>query len=234
MPRNFIFVLSWLVTVWILRSRLAGHKVKLRDALYNAGAPIISTILVVGLILVQLLPALIALILFSAAVATQFLANPFAAIIFALVAGGLLLLSLYWLVGSVVALVVVTVPGMYPMKAVQVAGDLVTSRRLRVIFRILWCLVVVLLFFGITMIPIIILDNLLKNVWQVVSLDIPIVPVTLMVVSSIAVIFVASYIYLFYRHLVSREADKPELPDVSEQVKKVGKGGKHVGAKKRR
>ena len=42
-----IFVLlTWLTTVWLLRHILAGHAIRLRDGLYNAGAPIVATFFV--------------------------------------------------------------------------------------------------------------------------------------------------------------------------------------------
>src|SRR5919202_821961 len=36
-------LMIWLTTVWLLRAIMAGEKPKLRDGLYNAGAPLIST-----------------------------------------------------------------------------------------------------------------------------------------------------------------------------------------------
>ena len=36
-------LLMWLTTIWLLRVYMAGKKPRLRDALYNAGAPIIGT-----------------------------------------------------------------------------------------------------------------------------------------------------------------------------------------------
>ena len=41
-----IFLILWLVTIFLLRHRLADHEIKLRDGLYNAMAPLISTFLV--------------------------------------------------------------------------------------------------------------------------------------------------------------------------------------------
>ncbi len=70
------------------------------------------------------------------------------------------------------------------------------------------------------MIPVMILDNMLKSEWELVSLDVPIVPVVLLVVNSISIIFGSSYVYLFYRSLVSREADMAAKEDKSEATAK--------------
>ena len=77
-----LFVVLWLVTIYILRHRLAGHKLTLRDALYNALTPFISTLLSALTILVELIPIAIVVITYSAAVSTNFLATPFYALIF--------------------------------------------------------------------------------------------------------------------------------------------------------
>src|ERR1700749_2358520 len=49
-------LLAWLTTVWLLRNIMAGHKVKFRDGLYSAGAPIVPTFFVFCIAIVQLLP----------------------------------------------------------------------------------------------------------------------------------------------------------------------------------
>ena len=64
---GILALMAWLTTVWLLRNLLAGHKVRVRDGLYNAGAPIISTFLVALLLVVQLLPIGLAIIGYTAA-----------------------------------------------------------------------------------------------------------------------------------------------------------------------
>ena len=40
----FLGLLAWLSSVWLARAILAGEKPKMRDGLYNSGAPIIPII----------------------------------------------------------------------------------------------------------------------------------------------------------------------------------------------
>ena len=201
-----IFLVIWLVTVWLLRHQLSGNKVKLRDGLYNACAPIISTALVVVVLIVQMVPALIALVVYSAAVATDFLATPLYAVIFWTVGGALFLLSLFLITSTIFALVTVTIHGMYPLKAIKISGDLVTSRRLRVILRLVWMLFSVAVLWIVTMLPIIMLDSWLQRSFDWAE-GLPIVPIALLIVSSISIIFASSYIYLLYRRLIADDAD---------------------------
>ena len=77
-----LFIILWLVTIYILRHCLAGHKIKLRDALYNALTPFLSTLIIALIILVELIPIAIVVITYSAAVQTNFLATPFYALVY--------------------------------------------------------------------------------------------------------------------------------------------------------
>lgn len=200
-----LFLLTWLTTVWLLRARLAGHSVKLRDALYNAGAPIVSTILVVFVFVIQLLPIAIATIGYSAASASGLLEGGVEAMLFWAAAALLAVLSLYWITASFFALIIVTLPGMYPLRALQTAGDMVVGRRLRVLLRFIWMAMVIALAWAVILIPVILLDGWIKAVIPAIS-AVPIVPVTLLVTSSLSTVWSASYTYLLYRKVVEDDA----------------------------
>ncbi|HRN97223.1 MAG TPA: hypothetical protein PLZ58_02130 [Candidatus Saccharibacteria bacterium] len=199
-------LMVWLTTVWLLRNILAGHKVKLRDGLYNASAPILSTFVVVIVMLVQLLPFALALIGYSAAMASGLLAGGVEAMIFWLSAGLLTALSLYWITSTAVALVVVTLPGMYPFRAIKTAGDLVVGRRLRILLRMLWMGLMISLVWIVIMIPIILLDTWVKGIWPVIDW-IPTIPLALLIMGSMTLVWSSSYIYLLYRRIVADDSD---------------------------
>ncbi len=196
---------AWLATIWLLRNTLAGHKPKLRDGLYNSGSPVLATVLVTFIIVLQLLPSAIALIVYSAAAASGLLDGGASAM---LVWGAVVLLglvSLYWITSSFIALVIVTLPGMYPMHAIRAAGDLVVGRRLRVLLRMVWLLFIVVLVWAIVVIPIILFDDWIKSLAPAISW-LPLVPLTVISMGSLTLVFVASYIYLLYRRIVDDDA----------------------------
>ncbi|MCL2444917.1 hypothetical protein FWD07_02210 [Candidatus Saccharibacteria bacterium] len=196
-----IFLMMWLATVWLLRNIMAGNKVRMRDGLYNAFAPIISTALVLVMLFIQAIPALVAFIAYSAAVATDFLSEPFYGVLFWVFAGVLVLISLYLITGTILALITVTIPGMYPLEAVKIAGDLVIGRRLRVILRTFFGLIMMALMWAVIMIPIIMFDSWIKGVVDFMW-GWPIVPVALIFMTAISVIFMATYMYMMYRKLI--------------------------------
>lgn len=200
-----MLLLVWLTTVWLLRNLLAGHKVRLRDGLYNAGAPIVSTALVLLLMQVQLLPIAVATLVYNAALSTGLLASGIAAMLFWICALLLAMLSLYWWTSSIFALVIVTLPGMYPYQAIKTAGDLVLGYRIHIVFRWLWMALVALLAEVVFLTPAILLDMGLRAWVPSVASWLPVVPFALVCSVSFIVIWIAAYVYLLYRKVVDNE-----------------------------
>lgn len=200
-----LILLVWLTTVWLLRSVMAGHVVKARDAIYSAGAPVVSTFIVGLVLVIQLLPLAIAVIAYSAASASGLLAGGIEAMLFWIAAGLLALLSLYWITSTFFALIIVTLPGMYPFRALRAAGDVVIGRRLRILLRIIWMTLVVVIAWALLLIPVILLDGGIKQLWPAVEW-LPIVPTALLILSTISVIWSAAYIYVLYRKVVQDDA----------------------------
>lgn len=201
---TLIGLMTWLTTVWLLRNILAGRKVKLRDGLYNSGAPILSTFLVSLVVVIQLLPLAIALIAYAAAMSTGLLSSGVEAMLFWIAAGLLATLSVYWLTSTFMALIVATLPGMYPLRAIQTAGELVVGRRIRILLRMLWLMLGIVVTWAVIMIPIIIFDTWLKGVWSAIEW-MPIVPVVMLVMSSLTIAWSSSYVYLLYRKIIDND-----------------------------
>lgn len=202
---GLLVLMAWLTTVWLLRAFMAGHKPSLRDGLYNSGAPFIPTLLLSIFLLIQLVPAALAAIGVSAAMPTGLVNEGVEAMLFWTVVLLLMVLSLYWVTSTLIALVVVTLPGMYPLRALKTAHELVVGRRLRIVLRIVWLAGVTLLAWGVTLIPVIIFDAWIKGLWEAIQW-LPIVPIALLVVSSASMVWVASYVYLLYRKVVDDDA----------------------------
>ena len=202
---GIITLLTWMTSVWLLRNIMAGHKVKMRDGLYSAGSPIVSTFIIALVFIIQLLPLALAFIGYAAASATGLLDSGVEAMLFWIAAGMLAVLSIYWSTSTFFALVIVTLPGMYPYRALKTAGDIVVGRRLRILLRLVWMVIMVILTWAIIMIPIIMLDVWIKSFWTAIAW-VPTIPVLLLVLGSFTIIWVSSYIYLLYRKVVADDA----------------------------
>lgn len=196
---------GWLSTIWLLRNTLAGHHPRLRDGLYNSGSPVLATVLVGFIITLQLLPAAIAVIVYGAAQASGLLEGGVSAMLVWGSVGLLGLLSIYWITSSFIALVIVTLPGMYPLHAIRSAGDLVVGRRLRVLFRLAWLFALMVVAWAVIVIPFILFDDWVKTLVPAISW-LPLVPIVIVGMASLTLVYVTSYIYLLYRRIVDDDA----------------------------
>jgi predicted neutral ceramidase superfamily lipid hydrolase len=200
-----IGLLAWLTTVWLLRAITSGQKPKLRDALYSAGAPILPTFAIALVVVVQLLPIAVAVIAYAAANTSGLLEGGIETMLFwtfALLLGSM---SLYWITSTLIALAIVTLPGMYPLRAVKAAGDIVIGRRIRILLRLLWMAFLIAIVWIIVMLPVVLFDSWLRGVVSGIEW-LPLVPIAMLIMGTITVIWTASYIYLLYRKVVDDDA----------------------------
>ena len=198
-----IFLVVWLTTIYLLRHKMAGHKVCLRDGLYNAMAPLISTFVVLAVAIVECVPIFLLVVAYAAAVQTDFLAMPFYALLFVGFAALMVTISGYLLSSTLVALVAVTAPGLYPLKALRAATDVMLGRRMNFVARLLALGVTLAIVWVVVMLPIILIDMWFKNYeWAV---GIPLVPVCLNILTCASVVYSATYLYKYYRWLIGEE-----------------------------
>ena len=190
-----VYIVMWLVVVWLLRQLLAGNKVRMRDGLYNAGAPLVSSILIVLLMSVQVLPGALGALVFTLSIQSV-ITSGVVAMVFGITALLLVVLSLYWLTSSFIALIIVTLPGTYPMTAVRGASDLVLGRRMQLLFRLLWLTILIGIIWAIILVPAILLDYWIKVDW------LPLVTIGVEVATGISLIFGAAYVFLLYRRMI--------------------------------
>ena len=196
-----IFLILWLTTIFLVRHLLAGHKIKLRDGLYNAMTPLLSTFAVFAVAMIQCIPIFLLVIVYSAAVQTGFLNTPFYALVFFIFAMVMIVISGYLLSSSLIALVAVTVPGMYPMRALHAASDLMMGRRVKFIVRLIALIFALVIVWIIVMLPLILFDLLMRNFEWTES--IPFIPVCLLTMTCFTGIYISVYLYLYYRWMLN-------------------------------
>jgi len=190
MAQTVLLILESLVIIWALRQLLAGEKIKVKQAYYQATAPFIPFILVFIVIIQQLLPlvagsAILSLVLVSA-VATNALVTVVAYIVLGLLAAW----SAYMISGSIFALYIVTLPNMQPRQALRSAKNLVHYRRWEVLRRLVFLPIAVLLLMAIIIVPVILIASFA-------------VAISFFILSLLAVLFVHTYLYSLYRGLIA-------------------------------
>jgi len=191
-----LYLVTWLVLVWLMRQLYVNNDIKIREALYNACAPFISTLLIVGLMLLQAIPGAIGIFVFSIATQNGILAGGVEAMLFGIAALLLVTLSLYWLTSSFFALLIVTLPGTYPMVAIRGANDLALGRRLQLMVRLLWLIVLLAVVWVFCLFPALIIDQLINISWF------PLVTIAFQVATVLSFVIAVSYIYMLYRRMI--------------------------------
>lgn len=202
---SIIALMVWMTTVWLLRELMAGRLPKLRDGIYSAGSPIIATLLVALVAVIQLIPVGLVALAYAGLSSVGILQEGLGMMLFWVFAGLVITLVLYWMTSTFLALVIVTLPGMYPLRAIKAAGDLIVGRRLRVMYRMLWMVFIVALAWAVFMIPMVLLDTGLKNIWPAIK-DVPFIPILVALSSSATLVWISAYIYMLYRKIVNDDA----------------------------
>ena len=193
---GLLALMMWMSIVWFLRHRLGGARVRVRDAIYNAGAPIVPTFMITLVGLFQLVPGALGIVAYFAATSTGVVQGGVESMLFAIAAILLVVLSLYWLTGTMFGLVIVTIPGTYPFRALSLAGDVVVGRRTSLLLRLLWMVCIIALLWVFVLVPTILLADALPWKW------LPIVPLVTQLLAGISIVFVATYVYLLYRRMI--------------------------------
>lgn len=186
----------WLALIWSARLLAAGKEITLRDALYNSGAPIVPTITTLAIVAFQLIPAAIGIFGYSIVLNGGWMDGGVESMMYAAAAALLCLMSLYFVVSSIMSLVIVSIPGTYPWQALREARLLVMGRRWGIVLRILLLIAAVLLVWAIVLIPAFLLDNWLKFDW------LPLIPVTVQLLIGLTLVYTTLYVYKLYRSLL--------------------------------
>lgn len=195
-----IFLIIFLVTIFILRHKMAGNKVGLRDALYNSMTPLLSSFVVLVVAVIQTIPIMLLIIAYSAAIETHFLDTPFYAFLFLAFAVLMILLSGYLLSSSIMALVAVSAPGLYPLDALKTASELMAGRRIRFILRMVALIITLVVMWALIMMPLIMFDLFMKQFeW---TRFIPFIPICLVMMTCFTAIYVSTYFYTYYRWIL--------------------------------
>lgn len=192
---SVLYVMMVLSVIWLLRQRLAGRKVVVRDALYNAGTPIVSmyVLLVIGAL--QLLPFGILLFVYNIATTSGLLDGGIERAMVDIALGLSGVLTLYFLTTTVFALVMATIPGTYPLVAYRTSKKIILGQRTRLVMRIVWMVVVMVLGWMLVMVPLL---AFVKQ-QQVIAL-------LAQILTGTGFLFGTTYCYLLYRRMIDEPA----------------------------
>lgn len=190
---SFLFLL---IIIWAVRNISGGQKVTLREALYNGPAPFVSSLTVTSILLLQMVPGALGVLVLTLANGRDFTDAGVIAMAFAGAAILLIALSLYWVVGTLLGAVIVTLPNMYPIAALSLAKQLVLGRRFAVFTRVFVLVLFCILVWSLILAPVIAIDARFKLAY------LPLVPITLQILGGFTLLVSSVYTYKLYRDLL--------------------------------
>jgi Na+/proline symporter len=184
-----LIIIGSLSLIWLFRQQQAGQRVTIKEALYKGMYPFIPFVLVGLVMILQLLPLLIGNFLFQQASASDLIINNFELAVWIAFVFFTLLLSLYMLTSSIMALYIVTLPNMTPMVALREARELVRHRRFAIMARIVLLSIAIVLLLFIFVVPVLYFVPVVAE-WLFFALSVLAVPV------------VHAYMFSLYRELL--------------------------------
>ena len=191
-----LVILVSLMLIWVLRQlyeRDASKPApKFKTVVYQSSTPLVPFLLLLLLLGVQLIPLLIGATIYTIVVGGGIAVTILEQAIFLAVLLLTAWVSVYWVIRTVVALYIVTLPGMEPMQAYRSARDLVYKRRLSVFRKIIFLPVVIFVVGGIIVMPVILLFA-------------PLAQWLFFVLTSIGLIVIHAYLFTLYRELLPHE-----------------------------
>lgn len=195
-----LIIIASLAVIWALRrveglraSKLqAGEKLRIRDAYYKGMAPLVPFILVLVVILLQFIPLLIGSWLYSLVIQGGIAVTLVEQLLWGLFLSAFAVLTIYLVLSSLFALLIVTLPDMTPMQALRSSRGLVLHRRWELIRKFLFLAVITVLALLVIMMPIAFWLPAIAP-WLLYALFTALLAVTL------------GYTYVIYRELLRRD-----------------------------
>jgi hypothetical protein len=187
--QSFLLIFASLALIWLYRQQQAGNNVTMKMAFYRGMYPLVPFILVLLVMALQLIPALIGNFLYTTVVTSGLAVGVVEQTMWLLFFITTLLLSLYMISSSSIALYIVTLPEMTPMIALKQARELVRFRRFSILLRAIAIILVIFVLLFIIVLPIIFIAPTLAE-WMFFG------------ITLLAVPLVHGYMFSLYRELL--------------------------------
>lgn len=195
-----LIIIASLAVIWALRrvenlrsSKLhASEKVRIRDAYYKGMTPLVPFMLILVVILLEFIPLLVGSWLYSVVIQGGIAVTLIEQLLWGLFLSVFAVLTIYLVLSSLFALIIVTLPDMTPMQALRSSRGLVLHRRWELIRKFLFLAVVTTFALLAVMMPIAFWLPAIAP-WVLYALFTALLAVTL------------GYLYVIYRELLRRD-----------------------------
>ncbi len=184
----FLFIVLGLVLFWSFRKIYLKQKFHLKEAYYNAMAPLIPYILVTIVVVIEFIPLSFALVLYNYVFIGGIAVGSLEKMVWALIIILLAILSFFLLSGSIFALPIVTKPGVNPVQALRKARQITKGLKLQISGRLIFGIISGLLGLSIIMI--------------LIAMSVPtIAGIALQLLSVLIVLYFFCYLFVLYMEI---------------------------------
>lgn len=178
-----------LVVIYVIRQLYANKEVTVSDAFYRSMYPLIPSVFVLLMIIIQFIPLMIGTFVLAYFLHGISNISLFIKLLAAIPCIGLFYWSFYMLSSSVIAFYISTLPDMTPMQAIKSAKEVVEGKRLKVFWRIIALPIVLVIAAFIVIFPIgLIASGLAPWIYFILEL--------------LGLMIAHSYLYRLYRELI--------------------------------
>ncbi len=187
--QTILMIIASLATIWALRQIQAEKPVTAKLAFYRGMQPLVPFTLILIVIALELIPLLIGGALYNTVLQNSINTSVVETVVVAAVFLFLCSVSLLLMASTLMALYIVSLPGVMPLQALRSARKLVVKRRLAVMSRLAF-----LVLFGLFMASVLLLP--------LIFIALPLAEPMLFTLSIIGLVFFHVYMYHLYRSLL--------------------------------
>lgn len=190
--QSIITIMVSLALLWTLRYKPAKNnsaKLRVRDGFYNGMYPIVPLLIVMAVFSLQMIPLAIGSWLYNVVIAGGIAVTAVEQFAWILLILLLAVASLYMISSSLFAMIIVTLPGITPMRALRSAREVVRHRRWTVIRKLLFLGLAILLLNAVILAPFIIWLPVLAE-WM------------FFILSGASWIISVTYLYVCYKEML--------------------------------
>lgn len=187
--QSFLFIITSLAMIWALRQVSAGSVIRVRDALYNSSYPLVQVLFVLLMLTLNLLPAALGAFLLDSLLVSGIIIVGWQKVLLGTVIFLLISWTVYKIIASIIAIYIVTLPDMAPIKAIRSAKEIVRYRRGSVLLKLIFLPFVLFTISAIILVPL--------------SLFIPAAATVIFFLLGMLALPVShAYLYTLYRELI--------------------------------
>lgn len=188
--QTVLFVVLSLAVIWTLRQTYQSpKKLKVSTVFYSSMSPLVPYVLTWLVVLLQLIPALTGIFLYSIVVANGIAVGWVEQVLWLVLLFAFIGVSIFMISSSLFATYIAALPDMRPMVALKKAKSLVKFRRFLIIRKLVFLPFILIVLLGLVFFPLVLYAAVVAEV-------------LFLIVSLLLLFILHTYVYMLYREML--------------------------------